>query len=85
MVNMRPIRVISWSILGGMVPASGIWSQVRILSLMIPLGVGCWEAVNTLRFGSQWKVLRAWPWKVTRLLKIKNKMVNMSLSMMTIG
>ena len=49
------------------------------------LGIGCWEAVNTLRFGSQWKVLRAWPWKVTRLLKIKNKMVNMSLSMMTIG
>ena len=29
--------------------------------------VGCCKVVNTLRFGSPWRVLRAWPWKVPLL------------------
>ena len=52
-----------------MVPSS---NPVVDDTLNLP-SVGCWGAVNTLRFGSQWKVLRVWPWKVTRLLKITNK------------
>ncbi|RVW54560.1 Zinc finger CCCH domain-containing protein 4 [Vitis vinifera] len=31
------------------------------------LGVGCRGVVSTPRFGSPWRVLRAWPWKVPRL------------------
>ena len=31
------------------------------------LGIGCCGVVSTLRFGSSWRVLRAWPWKVPRL------------------
>ena len=34
---------------------------------------GCCRAVSTLRFGSPWRVLRAWPWKIPRLLKKKKK------------
>ena len=38
------------------------------------LGASCCGVVNTSRFGSPWRVLRAWPWKVPRLSKkIKNK------------
>ena len=36
-------------------------------------GTGCCGAVSTSRFGSPWRVLRAWPWKVSRLTKNKNK------------
>ena len=34
--------------------------------------VGCCGVVSTLRFGSSWRVLRAWPWKVPQLSKKKN-------------
>ena len=37
------------------------------------LGASCCGAVSTLRFGSSWRVLRAWPWKVPRLSKEKKK------------
>ena len=35
------------------------------------LGASCCGVVNTSRFGSPWRVLRAWPWKVPRLSKKK--------------
>ena len=34
-------------------------------------GAGCYGTVSAPRFGSPWRVLRAWPWKVPRLSKKK--------------
>ena len=36
-------------------------------------GIGCYEVVSTPRFGSAWRVPKAWPWKVPRLSQKKKK------------
>lgn len=36
-------------------------------------GASCCGVINTPRFGFPLRVLRAWPWKVSRLTKNKNK------------
>ena len=37
------------------------------------LSAGCYRTISTPRFGSPWRVLRAWPWKVPGLLGKKKK------------
>ena len=57
-----------------------VWSQSMIHDLGFEFchydtlnlpGASCCEAVNTPRFGSPWRVLRAWPWKVPWLSQKK--------------
>ena len=37
-----------------------------VIYIYIP-SVGCCGAVKSAMFGSPWRVLRAWPWRVPRL------------------
>ncbi|RVW46170.1 DEAD-box ATP-dependent RNA helicase 7 [Vitis vinifera] len=43
--------------------AHGLGSNLAINDTLNLPGAGCFGAVNTPRFGSPWRVLRAWPWK----------------------
>ena len=58
-MNIEKCGPSKWHMVVGLNPATDD-------TLNLP-NAGCCGAISTPRFGSPWRVLRAWPWKVPQL------------------